>query len=546
MKKITAIFLTFAMIFALAACGTTPEAETPEVKTPEQDPGQTAAAAAPEDDGWAKGNPAPVPDESFVVRKNNIKYLTYSVTSYEGEENSSYMQFYGMKDKAIEDAINTQIRHCFEELMDDSYVSPYPGLAEEVSSRGLKSSDDVYIGMIIHANFSDVLSVSLYRNQYFNAEDDYLGNSDVRTFNYDLNTGKQIKLADLLYDGADPEFFNNYVKDYVAKVVAAGDPDEAMYSYGMSGLMNSEFTGLKEDQKFYISEFTGDPVLVFDYDTPEFDTVFTDNEITVDLRGYSAIRNRFVSSADLFEDNTVRYMILGNDFDPEQYTDNSNYWDYYFDDANITCSVEYGYYGDIPEDIRSYTVFDDEYVETTLNEFRDIYDMYLPAYPEGLHGSAWMYAYPSRFGEFTNITRQVGRSIWTDDTYMTVYENSETTDLCFRGDSTESLTIEDIFKPGVDRKALMKKAFAANNRVYSSEEVKNADPEQLDAFFDAVIENVNGVYINPDYVSLSYSGSLNGIASSFFPDSENIWVFTSLCGFMNFDDLGCENLTIFD
>jgi|GEM_PF-4198096 len=547
MRKIIALLLSLALVFSLAACGDSDVSKAPE-DVPGTEPSSDVAAVQelPADDGFAKGRAAASADSSFVVRSNNLKYRTYTVTSSDGNENSSYMQFYGMKDTAVEDSINNLIRHTFEDLIDEDYVSPYPGLSEELSSRGLKSTDEVYVGMTLHANYNDILSVSFFRNQFFNnGEDDYLSTSDARCFNFDLNTGKQIKLKDLVYDGADPEFFNDKVREALAKIDGE-DSDYALYEYGYRLEEKTPFTGIEDDQKFYIDEYSGYPVLVFDYDTPEFETFFTNANIYVDTRGISAAGQRFVSDASLYENEDIVYQILTNDLNMDNFNDQSRYYDSYFDDRNISCSVEYGEYPELPEHIRSYLEFDELSIEETMNEVRDLYDLYTPAYPEGLQGNVWMYTYPSRIGEFINVDRECGQSLWTTGDYMSVYSSTDTVNVCFRGDSEEPLTLDGIFRDGTDRNALIKNAFAANAKRYDYDDVRNEDPEKLEAFYDAMLESINGFCIFSDSITFSFGGEESGIAYSFFPDSENRWEFSTVCSSVRFEDIGCENLNIFD
>ena len=541
MEKILAAMLAFVMIFTLAACGQKPAAEEPAPAAAETEP---AVTAEPADDGFARGNAVPTPDSSFVVRPNNIKYRTYTVTSYDGKEESSYIQFYGMKNEEVEDAINNQLRKAFEDLSDESYSSPFAGLDEEVKNRGLEDLGDTYINMNVYANYNNILSVVLTRSWYYYNDYDSVYSYVTEPFNFDLSTGKQIKLRDLVYDGADPDVFNDAVLAAVKRYQKLDQYSDDYYQSEYQAELVGDFDGLKEDQKFYIEDYTGNPVIVLDYENPEFDTHLSTTTVTADIRGISAIGQRFETDECLFEDETKRLRLLTNNLDEDKISGSYDYVDNYFEGEDIAFSLDYTSSEELPEELRELTVFTDEFIEKDMEEFRDIYKVYTSAYPYGLRGNVWMYAYPFRYGEFTNIGRQVGRSIWTAD-YNTVYSSNDFVDYCFRGDSVTPLTLTDIFKPSADIPALLKKAFTANIEDYR-EDLGEIDPETLDAFFDAMIENINGFYINSDSIAFSFGSSQEGIVYSFFPDAEYTWVYSGLCSNAEYDEIGCENLTIFD
>ena len=92
----------------------------------------------------------------------------------------------------------------------------------------------------------------------------------------------------------------------------------------------------------------------------------------------------------------------------------------------------------------------------------------------------------------------------------------------------------------------MKLAFNDNIKRYELDAIEGEDPELLDQFYDEMIANINGIYINSNYVTLSYGSAESALIQKYFPYSEARWQFESLCGSMQYSVLGCENLTIFD
>lgn len=543
MKKTTAVLLAIVLIFALAACGSASAGEVRSSESGADDQSSDGAESAETDDGYAKGQAVAAADSGFVLLKNNLDYRRYTVSTSDGGEESSFMQFYGLKDKAVEESINKQISDVFNSLTDEDYKVPYEGFYEDLAAIGDPEPGDISVDMYLNANSSNILSVCLYRSEYYFDESSMQGVSfsDVIPLNFDLNTGKQIRITDLLYDGADPGYINDKVKEFLeANKDPLSDENSSMFT------LKSEFSGIKPDQKFYIDDYSAGPVIILDYVNTELYTGYNPLHVNIDTRGVSAYTQRFASSESLFEDGSVVKSLANNYFDYEKSTGESDYRDPYYPDANIIYSMDWNSNSEAPAAANDYAVFTDKFIDGTMKDFRAVYDLYLGAYPGGLSGNVWMYSYVSRVGEFVNVSRNVGRTLLNLEDYTKVYDGSENLCVCLRGDSPEPIAIEDIFKAPQERSALMKKSFRENIKRFESYEAADADSETLERYFDEMIGNINGFNIETESVHLSYGVDTAAVAQKYFPDSEQIWQYTVICDSLYYSDLGCDNLTIFD
>ncbi len=330
-RKTVALILCLAMVLGLAACGT--PAETPKAKIKKA---ETVSENVPD---WAKGNAVTTADSKYYVQQNNLKITEINVKTGDAEDgySSRYIQISGLKNRDVENSINKEIKDTFFALTDSWTSGELParrGLAIEAEKYDLTKPINKYAYCYAGANFCNILSVYMYssvsypvkeqtdNNDYYN-----LGIARTECLNFDLNTGKHIKLADLAVDSEGLDYFNRKMAEVLQKSDAS---EEGFFYYGAEDIwfkLVGEFPGFKEDQKYYITEF-GNVSLIFDELTP---WVQSDSygyaSCVLPLDGVSALSQRFASGSPLFENEEVVYALLPNGFDESGYISVSSYDD---------------------------------------------------------------------------------------------------------------------------------------------------------------------------------------------------------------------------
>ena len=137
-------------------------------------------------------------------KKDNLKYIVDVTTSYlknglnyKVEKNGTkyYVLITGLKDKSLENKINTEIKKKVDENSKDSKTLVYNH---------------------VMASFSNVLSITINKQPYekdYNDEDiisDKIYGSVIDSYNVSLTTGEELKIDDLIYNPND-------IKEYLMK-----------------------------------------------------------------------------------------------------------------------------------------------------------------------------------------------------------------------------------------------------------------------------------------------------------------------------------------
>lgn len=150
-----------------------------------------------------------------AIRKNNIYANNISdvVNTSRGSLVINYIEIRGMKDKVIEDSINSLIKGKVDEALN------YVKLQEEKSQDPLEMYRSIEINVTL--NCYDYLSLTMYSNlgepvNFFNRDSEYPDMPAIYTF--DLKSGKQVDFMDMLndYSSKNPDFklgFTEVVKN---------------------------------------------------------------------------------------------------------------------------------------------------------------------------------------------------------------------------------------------------------------------------------------------------------------------------------------------
>lgn len=143
-------------------------------------------------------------DINIGSNKDNLKYIVDVTTSYlknglnykvEKNGNKYYVLITGLKDKSLENKINTEIKKKVDENSKDSKTLVYN---------------------YTMASFSNVLSITINKQPYerdYNDEDiidNMIYGSVIDSYNVSLTTGEELKIDDLIYN-------TNDIKEYLTK-----------------------------------------------------------------------------------------------------------------------------------------------------------------------------------------------------------------------------------------------------------------------------------------------------------------------------------------
>ncbi|QIB69639.1 DUF3298 and DUF4163 domain-containing protein [Aminipila butyrica] len=178
------------------------------------------------------------------------------------EENDTYVAdlnipgIEGLKDKALQQRINNLVRQQVTAAVEETKA-----MMEENKKAYLETggTEEDYMKREISVDYNvqclndKVLSFSVYKTEtlasaYF----------DMFYYNYDLETGKELTLKDLLGDDYK-DIANKQIKEQIAE--RAKEPG-AMYWDTMEDMEADAFKTIADDQQFYINQ-AGKPVIVF-------------------------------------------------------------------------------------------------------------------------------------------------------------------------------------------------------------------------------------------------------------------------------------------
>jgi len=464
----------------------------------------------------------------------------------------------GLKDENVQNAINDRIKELYLSCVDT--LPPYRGAKVGLGEDYVISEQR--IDMYSAGNFNNILSIILNKNaRYSNASglgrNNYM--SQIETLNFDLNTGQEIPLAQLFCDDVDAIAF---VDEYMADFLQSNNADEEVWS-GMENLnINSPFMGLSEDQKFSIYE--GALNLIFDYETPEFQTDFSAHTVSMPFTEKMAVTERFFNEDEnIYTANEpwVKRLLLKTEVADERYER--------YEDGEISLSIDARWSSELPEsmqkimrdlceiDSNAIIIKMQPYLDEAKKDYRE----------ENISAYYYKSAYANHIGSFLNITEyesmDVSGANWLSEkedrtTYMS--ENRQRA-FCYRIDTGEPVKIRDLFVEGFDYELAIKKAMAASvrdqfieNSQWSGREAydfgngvtKEKDLQYIENLYSAI----TGVSVGTDRLTFSLSSDpgdvfkqVYGMSTNDYTDGSQ-YLYSALQA--KYKDLGCGNLNIFD
>lgn len=159
-------------------------------------------------------------------------------------------------DKKVEEKINNIIANKIKELEKESKIS-VDNLKKEINYEDKKGSIypkvNVRIDYEIKYNKNNILSFILIKEEGINTT-----SKDLYTYNYNLVTGEEIKLEELLGSNYK-EIINKEIKKQIKD---RETKDKNQIFFNKNNNIENYFKGIKENQNFYINE-NEKPVIVF-------------------------------------------------------------------------------------------------------------------------------------------------------------------------------------------------------------------------------------------------------------------------------------------
>ncbi len=399
-------------------------------------------------------------ERSLVMRQNNLEIETvdYELNT-DGWVNKQYFKISGLKDETIQNAINKEIEDAFFKACNWEDYPKYRGIKAELKNWEGISPYSENVSVSQRCNVGNVLSVlvdSQLNYEKPNNPDygsDWLYIADYECLNYDLNTGKQLKITDVFADGIDGlDYINNLIYDKLNNTNS--DEEEYFWSDGWDSFkIVGEFPGITEDQKFYISDYGDTLYIVLDDKTPwvmlnGYNPIY----FAVDIAKVSALGNKFIKD-NIYTDESINYTLLNNSYDglTLSYIDQVEEYNYRGIN-NLSYSQNLSYYEGMPDYIIEAEKQFAKDCQPQIDEFIENYAM--PNKDnEFFNGWITVTSNIMRYGNYTtvSINLYLDASQFTGE-YESIYNGNENKTLLFKDGIEEPLKLEDLFVPGYDYK----------------------------------------------------------------------------------------------
>lgn len=348
----------------------------------------------------------------------------------------SYFQILGLKDKTIEDKINTAIYDLYRSYLpyiEEGLMPPFRGYATNPSAKGELQS--YYLEVTHQYNSNHVLSVLLRLSA------EHMGGPDsspsyynlVDGLTFDLNTGEELLLIDVFTNDTDGlAILNDAALKEVRRQQLLADAEDF---YGSDLQLVAPFKGFLPTQKFYLAYDSLN--LILDHETSAFNIGFNAYTFSIPLgnsSGNIAINERFYDDDNLFvEDDKVKRFITSYDANQSDYQTED-----YVEDG-IHFYIEYTYPTGATDQIKS--LLD--------NAFLNHKAMILNHHKNQPLEQANLHSYPLKVGPYTNINYYIyfyGPGI---DGSISSYDVLDA--------SGRIMTLPDVFVDGYDYKNAINK-----------------------------------------------------------------------------------------
>ncbi len=468
-------------------------------------------------------NPAFSPVKGPVALKPYV--VVDDLTNYDenGEVNDN-TYICGLKDKTMEDKLNKIIADKVQKMAEKG-LPPYRGIKAVFKSESQINYD--YGPIVSLGAVNNILNVSISR---FGSYDDYKEEifysfEDKEIYQYDLNTGEEIHLADLFSEDVDyVTLLSGFVSDQILDNHIEDNED-----YVYEGLQTvTPFQGIDPNQKFFLSGYGLD--LIFDYNTPEFDTNFYPQSITIP---YSKLGDHFIglnrfydeSKTSIYDDTRELELILVPpcqtvfEYDPS----------YVAEDMDAHISVRVG-------KLESYS----------SPEVEKIVDSYLSVPTDFLDermemAKKWIADHPNTFIDLSyDAVVSAYPKILTIEINQ-FYDGYPTIDDRFRASRTylldsetgKEMELKDLFTEGYDYQAAVKDSFHSEYDEYDMD----IDYENMFSELSFTVDSYGIAFTLPGE---NYTASSSFLSQYDFPEEQ-----PDLYAYLPYEEIGYENILMF-
>ncbi len=490
----------------------------------------------------------------------NGNHLTETTVDYKNGDHceGSYTQISGLKDTDIEEKINRAIFNAFFEELESDDAPRYRGIGIRLAKYNGQKPER-YGGGYLSGSFENLISVVVSGSRtYDQVDSEWFSWSHSRGLTFDLRTGDLLKITDLFDDPAEGL---KYLNGKVQTAINAMDTESELDDYWYWGDANApfhlagSFPGLTEDQNFALTD-NGSIVLFFDEKTPwvKLDQFSTATLLIETLDGISL--TKFRKDTPIYTDETPTKRLLAH---PYPTAETKTVWDWedeFLGSRNNSFGVDLTYYASMPEAQIAYLPITDEDKEAFRAEVTEAYERIVAETPDyDIQVSANLNGYVTRVADYTNVYngRNYYTSAWKDNNWISQIESMNGGRYyVFKGDASEPMEIEQIFREGADIPALLKKAAWAELEAAGEEYVKYA---RLTGWFDDLLDDLYARHldfaIGSDELSvypesMEYSTLFELVKQYGGEYLEQAWIYTGALQSLRYDSIGIENLTIFD
>ncbi len=501
---------------------------------------------------WAKGK-----EKSnftgYTVRMNNLQYNEMNgCDDYPHNPTGplcyrSAVQIEGLKNKELQEEINIKISDKVNEFANLKRLPNVQGI-KALAAKGLESEKLYYrnVYAIPQCKMGNILSVAVYSyNEYEFDDSERRSLSECETFNIDLNTGKEICMLDLFADYVDGmQYLNDAVDKAILEQGLSDEPDMYMYFDREHALsLAGRFTGLQEDQKYYLNGTDGNLVLVFDHENPEFHASTGYSELRVDITEVAAFDRFLLDGENIYDSDKVVYNLLQRPLKPDP---NLSMYQKYIELPELSGSIWID--TEIYEDLnkaqqRFLSVYDEDIVEIQNLLYEKLRNYEKQYGLNSIQSFGSIYSNGSRYGNYINLRRDESHGMSLKYNWTTVYYSDISEERCYKVGRNEPLKIEDVFKDSANWRDYVAPAIA-KRMLDQFSPYASLDPDLMLRMGTDLLDYCTGFSIRGDALNLSYSPPADFIYR-YLPAEAEIPPEYYFASYITFEDLGCENLNIF-
>lgn len=496
---------------------------------------------------YADGNPCPecTVMSTYYVNNQTVK----DVRVKEG----LYVQISGLKNRAIQDAVNQKIYDTFRELY-EADCPHYPGFRTRMAM--CDEGDDPYVYTEIRGNFNNILSITFTKSRDFWIKNNgrygpgSMQTEDIRTLNLDLTTGKEIYIGDLFADCVDGiAYINERIAEESSRPEAFDEPKVDYYLEDTLKIhFRKAFEGINLNQKYYITTSDGALHIILDDENPEISNLFAPTDYAIDMRGINAYESRFMTAESIFEDGTSFPSLFEHSFDRYDSSVECEYISPLSEGRNISAQVIFykAYEGRTLDLLKSF-ILCDEYLALLRADAEAIYDDYLREGYTSVKVRADVNPSARVAGDYTSISAYVDYIITCSDENgeMSLYDECwERSYFCFDANDKQ-LGLSDIFVPAFDYTAAMEEITVG----YLKKSVGDRySDEMYRAMVRETLENNDGFSVRREFLETECFDAMDIVLKYIPVTAEGFYEIFNTLEFQYFpyQELGIENLTIFN